>query len=340
MDEKVELWRKAKADKDYVTADALRSELRAAGIDPDAPKGGRSYEDKWARDDRMERWREAKANRDFATADALRVELRAEGYDPDKPGSGRSSEWWAMEDKMRKWKAAKDAKDYTTSDALRAELRTMGMDPDSSGGGKGYMAPVAAVVPMQWGVAPRGASQWGAPNASWGPTPVAKWSSAGSDDSYNAAVEAQLDQWQDARSIKDWATADAIRDSLRAQRVEPSTARPNNMSVQEEHAQWIRAKKAGDYARSDRLRESLRSKGADPEPPRFEKQSRGSGGHSVGGAMANGGYGEDVEEELRQWFDARDQKNWAVADSIRERLRALGIEPAKQERPGPRYSPY
>jgi len=345
-DDRLERWREAKANRDFVTADAIRAELRAEGMDPDKPE--HSGRGKWANDDRLDRWREAKANRDFATADAIRTELRAEGIDPDKPGQSRSTQYWILEDKMRKWKSAKESKDYTTADALRTELREMGMDPEPKGGGKGMMAASYALAATpQWGYAEGPVSQWGSPSASWGMPggwPAGgKWSGGGPgavskvDASYGYVkqVEGQLDQWQEAKANKDWNTADMIRETLRSMGVEPQTARPNKWSLEEESEQWMRAKQAGDYTRADRLRTSLRAKGVDPEPPSGKKSGGGGGKKALGN-----GYDAEVEEELRQWYEAKDQKDWGVADSIREGLRAKGIEPAKQQRPAPRYAPY
>ena len=39
-------------------------------------------------------------------------------------------------------------------------------------------------------------------------------------------VNDQLDQWVNAKRIKDFATADRIRDELRAEGIEPDKARP------------------------------------------------------------------------------------------------------------------
>merc|ERR1719329_374655 len=39
-------------------------------------------------------------------------------------------------------------------------------------------------------------------------------------------------------------------------------------------------------------------------------------------------------DELNQWFEAKDQKNFGIADGIRAGLRARGIEPDQCQRPG------
>lgn len=43
---------------------------------------------------------------------------------------------------------------------------------------------------------------------------------------YDAATEAQLDQWIEAKRAKDFATSDMLRDQLRARGVNPDQARP------------------------------------------------------------------------------------------------------------------
>merc|ERR1719284_1211703 len=85
-DSRVEQWRNAKRDRDFTTADQIRKELRAEGIDPDQPQSLRkSYRSdlKGGAADKLEKWRAAKAERDYATADKIRAELRAEGIEPD-----------------------------------------------------------------------------------------------------------------------------------------------------------------------------------------------------------------------------------------------------------------
>jgi len=54
-------------------------------------------------------------------------------------------------------------------------------------------------------------------------------------------VNDQLDQWVNAKRIKDFATADRIRDELRAQGIEPDKARPAPLPL---HIQQERAAQA------------------------------------------------------------------------------------------------
>merc|ERR1712187_164358 len=204
-------WLIAKRCKDFVTADAIRDELRAIGIDPDtvrppgwsasnatgashagAGKTGDPYTD-----GRLDEWLAAKRSKDFATADAIRDELRATGIDPDtvrppgwevKANGGKTGDAW-MDEQLDKWLIAKRQKDFATADAIRDELRALGVDPDT--------------------VRPRG---W---EASAAPT-----------NTGDAWTEMQLDKWLAAKRQKDFVTADAIRDELRAMGVDPDTVRP------------------------------------------------------------------------------------------------------------------
>merc|ERR1712217_539461 len=94
IEEQLDKWLIAKRSKDFATADAIRDELRAIGIDPDtvrppgwtpsAPGGAGSGKtgDEWT-DEQLDRWLIAKRSKDFATADMIREELRAVGVDPD-----------------------------------------------------------------------------------------------------------------------------------------------------------------------------------------------------------------------------------------------------------------
>merc|ERR1712187_267892 len=208
-------WLIAKRCKDFATADAIRDELRGMGIDPDtvrppgwsasnatgashagAGKTGDPYTD-----GRLDEWLAAKRSKDFATADAIRDELRATGIDPDtvrppgwevKANGGKTGDAW-MDEQLDKWLIAKRMKDFATADAIRDELRAMGVDPDT--------------------VRPRGWEQ----QVGGGPT------MGSSEDPF---TKQQLDKWVAAKRQGDFATADAIRYELRAMGVDPDTVRP------------------------------------------------------------------------------------------------------------------
>ena len=92
--------------------------------------------------------------------------------------------------------------------------------------------------------------------------------------------EAKLDQWVAAKRGKDYATADRIREELRAKGIEPDTARPAGPGGTKKPApdahvpdavidrlldEWVAAKRAKDFATADRIRDQLRSKGVEPD---------------------------------------------------------------------------
>ena len=76
----LDAWVDAKRAKDFHTADRIRNELRASGIDPEQerPSKGSDWSMKgsdWSRstqrqsEDMLDKWVEAKRNKDFETAD-------------------------------------------------------------------------------------------------------------------------------------------------------------------------------------------------------------------------------------------------------------------------------
>ena len=78
---KLDEWVAAKRNKDFETADRIREDLRAGGIDPDI---ARPRDMAQAVEQQLDRWVAAKRARDFETADTIREQLRARGIDPDK----------------------------------------------------------------------------------------------------------------------------------------------------------------------------------------------------------------------------------------------------------------
>merc|ERR1711972_890161 len=120
----------------------------------------------------------------------------------------------------------------------------------------------------------------------------------------------------------------------RSRGISPAKERPAKATAADEIQQFHRAKQAKDFARSDRIRESLRKAGVDPDPSAGSAPAMSNSWGNFGGSWGNGGgggwgsnSGNALDRELSEWYAAHDQKNWAVADSIRKRLRAQGIEP-------------
>jgi len=342
---------------------------------------------------KVREWKDAKANKDFSTADRIRSELRDAGFDPDKRGGGKSREP-DVDFKIQQWQEAKASKDFITADLIRSELRAKGIEPDSSTRGAGGSGGQAKGGGRQ----SKGGHDDGWGNSAWPPAQAMQAMqhmgmgmpfmggamSAHDNKPYDHSVEAELDQWSEARASKDYATADSIRDALRRRGVSPQKERAGH-SVQDEVHQWSRAKQARDFTRSDRIRDSLRAQGVNPDdvakspmmgggmqmPMMFGGMgmgggfgggaSYGGGGHGGGGHGGGGHRGDNgggmsrpkaVKKEnpgafqnissmdshqvdmLSGWFEAKDSKNWGIADSLRDKLRAAGIEPANCQRPG------
>mmetsp|Transcript_48253 Transcript_48253/g.149004 ORF Transcript_48253/g.149004 Transcript_48253/m.149004 type:complete len:194 (-) Transcript_48253:172-753(-) len=95
-EQELDQWVQAKRSRDFETADALRSNLRARGVDPDTARpddfkggrGGMAPDDPLSQygstvEEVLDCWVEAKRNHDFPTADSIRSLLRAQGVDPD-----------------------------------------------------------------------------------------------------------------------------------------------------------------------------------------------------------------------------------------------------------------
>lgn len=290
-------------------------------------------------EDRLEEWREAKQRADYDTADRIRAELRAEGVDPDKrrrTGGGSSygsRREPSVEEKIQTWQDAKARKDFATADRIRSELRAQGVEPDPVGKGPPMFmtpaAPVAFTPPTRH-------------SRSYEPPPFER--------RYDARLEADLDDWEEARERKDFATADDIRQRLRSRGISPAKER-GRRSIEDELHEWQRAKQAKDFARSDRIRAQLRQKGIDVdakggspayEPPAYGvRQAMPSPREYAMPSYAMSSYSRppaitlsmDVALELSQWYDARDAKDFDTSDKIRDRVRRKGIEPRDCPRP-------
>jgi len=287
-------------------------------------------------EEKVAQWKAAKESKDWSTADSLRAELREAGFDPDKPRQ-RNAQDPELELKLHQWQTAKQNKDFDTADAIREELRAKGVEPDAPRGKGGSSNHESSFLPGFMAPFMSPMASFMTPHSDWRP--------------YDASVEIDLDQWVEAKHSKDFSTADSIRASLRERGHSPAKERPLNGGAQEEVAQWTRAKKAKDYARSDRIRESLRAQGVDPEkfneaaaaasffPPMWGGKGQAAPmtakrGSSNKPKPSLGSMDSVTIEELNQWFDAKEQKNFRVADAIRDTLRAKGVEPAHCQKPG------
>eukprot|EP00747_Dinoflagellata_sp_TGD_P023620 gnl/TRDRNA2_/TRDRNA2_129943_c0_seq4.p1 gnl/TRDRNA2_/TRDRNA2_129943_c0~~gnl/TRDRNA2_/TRDRNA2_129943_c0_seq4.p1 ORF type:complete len:455 (+),score=47.79 gnl/TRDRNA2_/TRDRNA2_129943_c0_seq4:73-1437(+) len=169
----------------------------------------------------LDEWVEAKRGKNFAVADRIRNELRAKGIEPEveRPAGsgGQSSKGFGakISDKeiasmLDGWEAAKYNKDFATADKIRTELRGHGVEPDKErpqagkGGGIG-------------GAKAAGRGVW---DASKQPEP----GPSGLEGVDNSTL---LDGWVEAKCLKDFATADWIRDELRIRGIHPEMERPD-----------------------------------------------------------------------------------------------------------------
>jgi len=200
--------------------------------------------------------------------------------------------WW-VEAQLDDWVAAKRAKNFEEADRIRGELRERGISPDR-------------LRPPGW-------------------TPKVA-------PTNNPAQEALLDEWVEAKRNKDFDKADSIREQLRSQGVEPDHSRPKpgfggadtsgDPEVEAMLDDWVESKRSKDFDRADSIRAELRKRGIEPENARPQP---GRGFEAMGGASWSGTPGQ--EALLDEWVEAKRAKDFDKADSIREQLRAQGVDP-------------
>merc|ERR1712228_54019 len=87
------------------------------------------------------------------------------------------------------------------------------------------------------------------------------------------AVDAMLDEWVKAKRTRDFETADQIKAVLRAQGIDPDTARP--VSTDALLDEWIKAKRTRDFTTADSIRAVLRAQGVDPDTARPDGMKMG-----------------------------------------------------------------
>mmetsp|Transcript_129296 Transcript_129296/g.322292 ORF Transcript_129296/g.322292 Transcript_129296/m.322292 type:complete len:1016 (+) Transcript_129296:43-3090(+) len=296
VEAQLDQWVVAKREKDFATADAIRADLRAQGIDPDTVRpsdkvlqqlGPGHAEVDHAIEAQLDQWVQAKREKDFEAADAIRADLRARGVDPDiaRPSDKQLAQWHVssgakfdpvIEAQLDQWVQAKRDKDFLTADAIRAELRTLGVDPD--------IARPSDKAMQHWS-GDRGMQQWGGGQGStWVASPVAV-----TTPTFGPAIEAKLDAWVQAKRDKDFVAADALRADLRAVGVDPDTVRPSDRAVQQ---QWV-----------------------------------GGNNWVAATSSTTPRYNSAVEAKLEQWVAAKRAKDFELADSIRSELRGVGVNP-------------
>eukprot|EP01062_Namystynia_karyoxenos_P051937 TRINITY_DN4112_c0_g1_i2.p1 TRINITY_DN4112_c0_g1~~TRINITY_DN4112_c0_g1_i2.p1 ORF type:complete len:293 (+),score=47.27 TRINITY_DN4112_c0_g1_i2:111-881(+) len=94
---------------------------------------------------------------------------------------------------------------------------------------------------------------------------------------FDAQTEARIDDWRRAKSRRDYAESDAIRQELRQKGIDPETELKERAETEKLMMEWRAAKGRRDFQTSDALRAQLRSRGIDPDQPRREGPRSGSG---------------------------------------------------------------
>jgi len=280
-------------------------------------------------EEQLAKWVAAKREKDFATADAIRAELRTKGVEPDSvrpPGHDIIIDE-EIERQLDLWVQAKRAKDFATADAIRADLRAKRIEPDA--------------------VRPPG------------------YDTGGDED-----IEWKLDRWVDAKRAKDFDLADQIRGELRTKGIEPDTVRPpgyiSSMDKETERKLdlWVEAKRMKDFVTADAIRADLRTRGIEPDtvrPPGYVPPSQQLSYPNMPSRspmmqvprlhppavprfdppprQATQQFDNFTEQQLDRWVEAKRNKDFTVADSIRSKLRRKGIEPDEVRPAGRDFQP-
>jgi cysteinyl-tRNA synthetase len=344
-------WVEAKRAKDFATADRLREELRSRGVEPDnaRPAFNKSlppttappaYDE--ATEAKLAQWVSAKRAKDFAQADALREELRAQGVDPDKarpahPASAPPQQhgYYApppyhgaqgygtqydrhIEAKLSDWVQAKRDKDFSTADRIREELRAGGVDPEQARPPHhpAFRAPMGSAGSM--------------------PREPASYQSHGS---FAPALEAQLDEWVQAKRRKDYSSADRLREELRAQGVDPDKVRPASGARHQPPPPAY----GGGGGGGGGYGHHAPPYGHHAPPPYYDPYSQQAHDwhqyyHQPPPSYQHppaypprydappARHDARTEAQLEEWVQAKRRKDYAVADRIREELRSRGVD--------------
>ena len=269
-----------------------------------------------------------------ADADAADAHEETEAAAETDEKAAETDEKAAMTDEnaalLDRWVEAKRAKDWYSADKLRAELRSNGVEPEQE-----------------------------RPNPKQGSSSGPRYLPG------DPVTEAKLDEWVNAKRSKDFATADRIREDLRAGGVNPDTVRPAvgvqpppqhwggppagyrqyppppthyDPATEAKLADWVSAKRGKDFGKADKLREELRAAGVDPDTVRPAYPSAHGSRPQPHAAPAYGyappagppqsrGYDPTTEAKLTQWVNAKRAKDFYTADRLREELRAGGVDP-------------
>eukprot|EP00928_Gymnodinium_smaydae_P089668 TRINITY_DN73596_c0_g1_i1.p1 TRINITY_DN73596_c0_g1~~TRINITY_DN73596_c0_g1_i1.p1 ORF type:complete len:483 (+),score=57.21 TRINITY_DN73596_c0_g1_i1:128-1576(+) len=362
-------WVEAKRMKDFEAADSIRAELRAQGIDPDTARpNNKSPVIEQCDHEALDRWVEAKRAKDFMTADAIRDGLRKRGIDPDtvRPnnktsepmggstmvggtdmignggcvGFGTSSvdDAWAgcsgcggscstdaqvpefdpfIEEQLDLWVQAKRARDFEMADSIRRGLRDRGIDPD--------IARPDDSKALMWNPGNKGkGNMWGqgkgkCKGKSWHQqdnwSDWSNWSSdgwgCGDGGNWDSGAWAAGKGWDAGMSMR------GMTDTW------PQKRKLFDPWIEGKLDRWVEAKRTSDTVVADEIRKLLRSMGINPEEVRPEDPQH---------QRQKPDWENDTEQQLDRWVQAKRDKDFELADSIRVQLRAIGIDP-DTERP-------
>mmetsp|Transcript_27655 Transcript_27655/g.87887 ORF Transcript_27655/g.87887 Transcript_27655/m.87887 type:complete len:476 (-) Transcript_27655:384-1811(-) len=169
----------------------------------------------------------------------------------------------------------------------------------------------------------------------------------------DSEIYERIAQREDARTVKDWASADSLRDELRRQGVElddrlrtwrTSAGRSGSYSGQARAsagtlsepeirllvAERERARASQDFAAADGLRVRLLRMGVEVfDAERTWRANDGRQGVIVtgGGEIVHCGLTDtEVQVRVQAREEARAQRDWERADCLRDELRRLGVE--------------
>lgn len=166
----------------------------------------------------------------------------------------------------------------------------------------------------------------------------------------DAEIREQVDMREEARRGRDFDMADRIRDSMRSQGVElkdkesvwmTATGRSGSYSggpaggtihgseIRKLVAERERFRAEQDFDAADEVRDQLRQRGVELFDNEKTWRSK-DGQHGIiitGGHEVNCRYSEvEIKIRIAQREEARSDKNWEQADSIRDELRRNGVE--------------
>ena len=211
---------------------------------------------------------------------------------------------------LDRWVKAKRARRFDVSDDLQALLRKRGVDPSTE---RPDPRRVMEDSPRQHGP-------------------------------FDAATEALLDEWVAAKVAKDYRVADRVRNELYLLGIDPHKARqaekhrwtgglarskqgPFDEATEALLDAWVAAKRDRDFRRADAMAERLREKDIEPSiarpPPGARRRLQSA-------RLPNpeiGPFDEETQDMLDRWVEARRQRNFGVADGLRDKLREMNIEP-------------